>query len=185
MNKGLTAGLIAIIILLIASVGYFIYQNQKILKDLSGQKQSQQTPQATTQVSSKPAPSPTPLPSPSFTLLGTQSAIKSHLNSKDYKGLIPYMTSPAVDFSLMSTECCPEQSQQEAATQMSYIENGLPLDFDQNNPQIKTLKDKNAQLKNTFIGISTAGEHLAAFTINSENKISKIQLSVSWKLYNN
>ena len=71
----------------------------------------------------------------------------------------------------------------EAVDQMSYIKNGIPMDFDQTNPIIVSLKSKNPQLAETFIGLSKNDEHLAAFTLDTQNKISAIQLSVSWKLY--
>lgn len=186
MSRGLSVGLIAIIILLISSVGYFIFQNQKVLKELSkaadAQKtQSQQAPTAT--ASAQSAASQQPTPSPALTQIGTQSAIKSHINSKDYMGLIPYMTAPKINFSLMSSECCEPQTAQQAAEQMKYIDAGIPFDFNQQNPTIQNLKAKNPELSKTFIGISTAGEQSAVFTIDAQNKISAIQLSVSWKLY--
>ncbi|MDP2632429.1 MAG: hypothetical protein Q8P25_01770 [Candidatus Curtissbacteria bacterium] len=188
MGKGLSIGLIAIIILLITSVGYFIFQNQKVLKELSKAKgeqktQTQQTPTSTASTQSAALVQPTP--SPALTQIGTQSAIKSHVNSKDYAGLIPYMTTPKVNFSLMSSECCEPQTPQQASEQMKYINSGIPFDFNQQNPTIQNLKAKNPELANSFVGISTSGEQLAAFTIDTQNKISTIQLSVSWKLYSN
>jgi len=94
------------------------------------------------------------------------------------------MLTPKIDFSLMSSECCEPMTPQEASDQLSYIDKGIPLDFNQEADLVKNLKEKNSQLADTFIGISKNGEQLAAFTIDSQNKISAIQLAVTYKLYN-
>ena len=93
------------------------------------------------------------------------------------------MAQPKVDFSLMSTECCEPMTPDEAAGQMDYISVGEPFNFDQQNTVIQNLKTKNPQLAQSFIGLSSKGEQLAAFTLDADNKISAIQLSVSYKLY--
>lgn len=84
----------------------------------------------------------------------------------------------------MSSECCEPQTPDEAVVQLSYINDGIPLDFNQQLETIKNLKNKNPQLADAFIGVSKTTEHLAAFYLDSQNRISAIQLSVSWKLYN-
>ena len=93
-----------------------------------------------------------------------------------------YMTNP-VHVILQATECCGEQTPDEAIAQASYVEPGVPFNFDQGNETIKNLKAKNPELAGTFIGISQNMEHLIAFTTNSQNKITQIRFSVSWKLF--
>lgn len=85
---------------------------------------------------------------------------------------------------LQATECCGPKTPQEAVDQMTYIDEGVPFNFDQNNETIKNLKAKNQELEGRFIGISQAKEHLVAFGLDNENKIADIRLSVSWKLFN-
>lgn len=84
----------------------------------------------------------------------------------------------------MSTECCGEITVEEAINQLDYIKGAEPFNFNQQDPLISNLKAKNERLKEAFVGISKGGEQLAAFTIDSQNKIWQIELSVSHKLYN-
>lgn len=90
-----------------------------------------------------------------------------------------------IGITYMSSECCQPQSAQEAVKQLDYIKAGIPLDFDQNSAEIKNLKSKNPQLADAYVGISKTTEHLAAFFIDNDNKISAIQFAISWKLYTN
>ena len=92
------------------------------------------------------------------------------------------MTNP-VHVILEATECCGEITPQEAADNMDYINDGIPFDFNQNSEIIKTLKEKNPQLANLFIGVSQNKEHMIAFGINAQNKIDYILMAVTWKLY--
>lgn len=57
------------------------------------------------------------------------------------------------------------------------------MDFNQENETIKNLKAKNPRLAGAYVGISQSKEHLVALTINQQNKISQVEVSVSWKLY--
>ena len=182
MNKTIIAALVIIILILAGGLGYFIFQNQTLLS----QKTASPTPSSTIYYE-PPREIPSPIPSndatPKITLKQLQENIQASVNSKNYQALATYMKQPKVNFSLMSTECCEPQTPDKAAGQMSYIESGIPLDFNQEADLIKTLKSKNPQLTQTFIGISKSGEQLAAFTINSDNKITAIQLSVCYNLY--
>lgn len=174
MGKSWSLFLIPVVIILFAALGYFIFQNQKLINKLATQTSSP----------SPSTPSVSPQPSPQKTAAEVQENIEAAVNSRNLAALATYMTKPKVNFSLMSSECCEPMTPDEAVAQMSYIDEGVPMDFDQNNPTIKNLKTKNSQLAGSFIGISIGKEHLAAFSLNSENRISAIQLSVSWKLYN-
>jgi hypothetical protein len=181
VSKYVVGLLLIITVVLIAGLGYFVFQNQRLIKTLSGQSPS---PASQVQAQSPEAEiSPASSPSPQLTLAAVQNTIKTSIASKNFQALIPYME-PEVNFTLMSSECCPPMTAQEAASQMTYIEEGIPMDFNQNSEIVSVLKEKNPQLTGTFIGVSTSTEHSAAFTINAKNVIEAIQLSVSWKLYN-
>ena len=179
-NIALISTLVVVLILL-AIIGYFIFQNQRLIGKLT-----KETPYRTIISSPTIQPTPTPFPSPVPKLTYDQVAenMAAAVNSKNGQALASFMTTPKVNFTLMSTECCQPLTPDEAADQMSYIKEGIPMDFNQANPTIVNLKSRNSQLTDTFIGLSKNNEHLAAFTLDSENRISAIQLSISWKLYN-
>lgn len=181
MGKKTAAALIVIIFLLLLSAGLLFYQNRKLVKNTPS---PQPTTVTQTIADSKEVsqPSPSSSPSPKLTLKLLQENISAGLNSQNYQALSTYMTNP-VNLSLMSTECCQPQTPDEAAKQLEYVKDAEPFDFNQQNPIIKNLKSKNSQLAQAFIGLSTGGEKLAAFTIDTNNKISAIQLSISYKLY--
>lgn len=182
VNKFWLAIFGTVFILLSAIIGYFIYQNQILLKQLVGPSPPP-TP-ASTQQSPLVLPTPSASPSSKLTLSKVQENIEAAVNSKNFAALTTFMTQPKVNFSLMSTECCEPQAPDEAVAQLNYINEGIPLDFNQQQGLIKNLKSKNSQLADTFIGVSKTKEHLAAFTLDDQGRISGIQLSVSWKLYN-
>lgn len=167
-----------IITILAVGVGYFIFQNQKLTRQIQSSPEVHVSPSPRTQ-----AQSPTTQTKNKLTSKQTEEQITSAVNSKNYQALAGYMTQPKVNFSLMSSECCEPMSPEEAVEQMDYIAQGIPFTFDQQNTTIKNLKTKNPQLANTFIGLSTTGEQTASFALNDANKISAVQLSVSYKLY--
>ena len=178
MNKLLISSALILIIILISALGYFIFQNQKLIGQLSKNPPAAESPTPT------PASSPTQKasPSPEITVAITQNAIKTNIAAKNYQGLIPYMAS-TIEVILQSTECCGAKTPAEVIDQMSYIDDGLPFNFDQNQDTIKNLKAKNSELSGKFIGISVSKEHLVAFGLDNENKIADIRMSVSWKLF--
>lgn len=182
MSKNVTIITIVLVVILLTG-GYLIFQNQKLKNELSGQISSP-SPTVSPGSSKSPEPqSPSPSPSPKQTIAEIQENIIASINSGNTAALATYMTKPKVNFSLMSTECCEPQTPDEAVNQLSYISEGIPLDFNQQADLVKTLKAKNPQLANTFMGISKTGEQLAAFTIDNQNRISGVQLAVTWKLY--
>ncbi|MBI3282804.1 hypothetical protein HYZ70_01880 [Candidatus Curtissbacteria bacterium] len=181
MNKYLAATFILLTLALIAGLGYSILQNQKLIKTLA-------TPSPSPEIQSEvdkilQSPSPSPSASPTLTKIQLQANIKDAINSKNFAPLETYMTTPTVNFIIMSSECCGPQTPSEAISQLSYIEDGTPMDFNQENPTIKNLKAKNSRLTEAYAGISQSKEHLIAITINQQNKIGGIEVSVSWKLY--
>ncbi len=83
----------------------------------------------------------------------------------------------------MSSGCCEPKTPDEVVAQMDYIKDGIPMDFDQNNPKIVHIKAKKPEFANAFIGVSKSGEQVAIFVIDANNKISAIQLSLSYTFY--
>ena len=175
MSKNFLIILVIIVVVLLTASIYLLFLTGQLTKQNS-------TPSPTSIVQSPASEQSTPTPIQNLAL--TRKAIEENINNKNYQGLIPYMLTPKIDFSLMSSECCEPMTPQETINQLSYINKGIPLDFNQETDLVKNLKNKNSQLAGTLIGISKTGEQLAAFTIDSENKISVIQLAVTYKLYN-
>ena len=182
MGKNLSLILIILVAALLAVAGYFMFQNQKLISKLATQTSSPNPSVPPEPSEPSPSLSPSPSPSPFLTRLSTQNAVKTNMASKNYQGLVAYMTDP-VNLILQATECCGPRTPDEAVNQMSYIDEGVPFNFDQGNDTIKNLKAKNPELADKYIGISTITEHLIAFDINDQNKISDIRISVSWKLF--
>lgn len=185
MNKSLAVLFLAVVILLSAGVGYLFWQNQKLSSSIDQQMKTAVSPQPTTLGLASPLSSPVESvsPSPLLSLALTENAIKTNINAKNYQGLVPYMTTPKVNFAIMSTECCQPQTPTAVIDQLKYINDGVPFDFNQESDLVKNLKAKNPQLADFYIGISQSKEHLVAFKINSNNQIFEIQVSVTYKLY--
>ena len=179
--KYILAVLTAVLLALVAISTYLVIQNQKLAHNLNTNT-SQAISSPSSQTSESTAPQSSPL-SAAGSLTLTQDAIKTNTNSKNYGGLSAYMTDN-IGVTLMSTDCCGPKTKDESIEQMSYVDAGAPFDFDQTLPTIKTLKTNNPRLTNAYIGISKSKEHLIAFNINPDFKITAVELSVSWKLYN-
>ena len=179
MKKLLIVLVIIAAVILAAAAGYLLFQNQKLTNQLT-QTSPSPTPKETVQ---KPQESPQSTPSSKpMTLLELQENIKASVNSKNTQAMASFMTNP-VHVILQATECCGEQTPDEAVAQASYVDPGIPFNFDQENEIIKNLKAKNPELADTFLGVSQNMEHLIAFTLNNQNKIAQIRFSVSWKLF--
>src|SRR3989344_7442588 len=179
MKRLLIALVIIAAVILATAAGYLLFQNQKLTNQLI-QTSPSPTPKETIQ---KPQESPQSTPSSKpMTLLELQENIKASVNSKNTQAMASFMTNP-VHVILQATECCGEQTPDEAVVQASYVEPGVPFNFDQQNETIKNLKAKNPELANTFVGISQNLEHLIAFTTNNQNKITQVRFAVSWKLF--
>ena len=63
MAKNIIIILTIVSVLLLAAIAYFIFQNQKVLKELASQKQQEQKAQTSTASSQVQLPSPTLTPS--------------------------------------------------------------------------------------------------------------------------
>ncbi|OGD84218.1 hypothetical protein A2165_03590 [Candidatus Curtissbacteria bacterium RBG_13_40_7] len=183
MSRNIVIISIIVLVFLLIGASYLIYK-----KPSATSMPSDQSPSASP-ISIVQSPLATSSQAPILTLALTQNAIKNNINAKNYQGLIPYMTNK-VNVSLQATECCGEKTPDEAVSQMSYIDEGIPLDFDQSSELIRNLKSKNPLLSDKFIGVSTTNigasttkEYLIAFTINNQDKISEVLMAVSWKLF--
>lgn len=183
MNRKLIYINFAVIALLALGLVYLVFQNDRIMDNIAPSTVER------AEQSQSPQPSPefpvqTPNPSPkTLTLQDTQAAILDLTNDTAREPLKEYMAEQ-ISVLLYATECCQPMSKTDAIEQIDYINEGLPITFDQNNTTIVNLKAKNPQLANTYIGISQTKEHSIAFTIDpATNKITKIKMSVSWKLY--
>lgn len=181
MNKVLIWTLMVVILILIAITIVIMFRNQKLMMELAKNSRSPQT--SSISQTNSPGTNPSQSPSKKPTLIDTQNQIIASLNSANYQPLLTFLNE-SISLTLMSTECCGTTDKNEAIDQMSYISSGKPFTFEQSSQTITNLKAKNAQLANKFIGISQNGEHLAAFKIDATNKISEIDLAVSYKLYN-
>lgn len=181
MKRTLIISAILAIIILSATTIFLLFQNQQLIGKLTNASQSPPaTPAATSSVNEPVSASPSQ--NKSLNTKELQAVIKNSINSQNYDSLKEVLTEN-VSFALMSTECCGTISKQEAISQLDYINGGKPFDFNQQTQLVQDLKGNNAQLANSYIGLSQNGEHLAAFTI-ANGKINAIELSVSYKLYN-
>ncbi|OGE09297.1 hypothetical protein A3A60_04190 [Candidatus Curtissbacteria bacterium RIFCSPLOWO2_01_FULL_42_26] len=183
MNRAVPILLAIIVVILLTGGGYLIFQNQKLTKQFVKQE-----PGPSSIPSAQTSPSPSIVSSPSqstkHTLKDIQENIKAAINSKNYQALAGYMKTPKVNFIIMSSSCCDPQAPDEAASQLDYIKNGVPFDFNQNSTLVNSLKAKNERLKDAYIGLSQTNEQLIGFTLDSSNQITQIEVSVSYKLYN-
>lgn len=181
MNKTITILLAVIILILIGTGGYLTFQNQKLVKQLSGVGTSPSS--SLPETSPSPSTLPSPISTPKHTLIDIQENIEAAINSKNYQALIGYMQKPKVNFIIMSSSCCEPTTPDDAVVKLDYIKDGVPFVFDQNTTLVKTLKAKNERLTNAYIGLSGSKDYLVAYTLDSNNLISQIEVSVSYKLY--
>lgn len=171
-----------IVIALMVIGGYQIYKGQQnadsLPKPINGTLPAQTSPASTASPLSQSTTTPLAISSPSL----TENAIKTNVNASNFPGLTPYMTG-SVLVTLEATECCGPQTPKEAVDHMSYIKEGIPLNFDQEQEVVKKLKETVPDMTNTYIGISPTNENVAFFTIDNNNQISAILMAVTWKLY--
>ncbi|GEM_PF-5882610 len=184
MNK-LTVILLTIIIITVTTLGFFFSKSKALLYD------NQNTEKFDREVSVFPSSSPKDLSSspsaapspPNLNKAQLETVIRNQINAKNYISLTNYMKTPSVEVTLMSTDCCGSLSPEETATQMGYINNGVPFEFNQNSPEVTNVKKSNAKFNGYFLGVSTKNEQIIGFSINNSNQIEKIEMSQSYKLY--
>ena len=177
MNKQLAIAFLVVIIALLVAVGFFALQREELTSQLfQNSTQTTPTPPRAQQ------PAATQEAETISSVQDLQELIEENVNSGDFSNLEPYMASNVV-VTIMSTDCCGEKTPQEAALQIDYIATGLPLDFDQETELVANLKDNNERLENAFIGISESESQLLAITLNDNNEIEAVEVSISWELY--
>lgn len=183
MNRTLVTTLIILLVLILTGAGYLIFQNQKLIKQFAAQSPTP-TPLSSPQVTPESSVSPSLSPSPSskHTLLEVQENIEAAINTGNTQAIGTFATDP-VSVILQATECCGPKTPDEAVSQLSYVADGVPFNFNQNSDLVKNLKSKNPELSGKFIGLSQNKEHLVAFGLNAQNRITDIRMSVSWKLF--
>ncbi len=118
-----------------------------------------------------------------MTLEDIQTSISENFNSKNFAKMEEIMQKPNVQVTIQSTECCSSVTSSQASSMLSYVQKGIPMDFNQKNPTIVTLKSKHPELKSAYVGISKNDTQLVAFSLNKNSEISAITMAVSWKIF--
>lgn len=177
MNKATQLVFAGAVIIIAVTVIYLLIQNQALVKKL----QSNPSPIATTIVSNQATQESTTQPTP--TLAQTEENIKAAINSRNTQALEGIMTTP-VSVAIYASECCGEKLPKDAIAEIDkFLPNSTPYNFDQTAKIVTNLQAKNPQLADAFIGISQNSDKLIAFTLDTKNHISKVELSASWKIY--
>ncbi|MBI2051807.1 hypothetical protein HYT33_03545 [Candidatus Roizmanbacteria bacterium] len=186
MTKFYKIGFFVLAFLLVATGGFYLGANrQKLLPQFfptpTAIPSPTQSPQPTREKGASPALQPTSAQKISKDKL--KENLVAAVTSKNYAALEGYMVEkPSVI--LASTECCGPMTKAEAVEQMKYLNNATPpWNFDDTNPTIQELRSKNASFAppDSIVGIS-ANEYVVVFILNSENKVSGINMAVSYKL---
>lgn len=161
-----------IFVVLIAAIAFFTYKKEDIAIEITSQNPVQK------QIA------PVPSSQPKISQETVKEAITKAINSNSPENISPYLTAPTASLTIMSTECCGESTPKEILLQLQNMQKGVPFDFDQEQPTIVEIKQNNERLKNAFVGISPKGKQLIAFTIDNEPKITAVEISVSYEIYN-
>lgn len=183
MNKTIVILLVLIILNLTLGLGYFIFLNQKNLNS-----KTEANAPTTQQPETLASPSPSGLkvsPSPeAITLASTQAKILELSNTTNRATFEKYFAK-TVNVTIYASDCCQSMPTVDAIKKLEYINEGMPITFDQNNTTIVNLKAKNEQLAGTYMGLSQTKEQVVAYKINPvTNLIESVFMSVSWKLLN-
>lgn len=182
MNK-ISLLLLVLILISVALLGYFFSKNRELLN------QTENPVNIDRQISTLPSSSPneatsSPVASPpNLNPSQVQTLIRNLVNSKNYQGLEPHMKSPTVLVSLASSDCCGNLTPEETSSQMAYLNNGVPYEFNQDSLQIKQIKSENPRLNNFFMGISNKNEMVVSFKINQKGQIEEVEMAASYELY--
>ena len=123
MRKIETAIAILLWIIIITAVALLLTKNpigtlQKLLNPSS------------TDTSSAPVPSPDATPEDLIRRSKLEKAIENAINNKKYKNLTPFMETK-LEVKITTKDCCGSIPPNEAVVQIPFIEEGLPLNFNQ------------------------------------------------------
>jgi len=127
-------------------------------------------------------PSPISVITPTVAPQGVDKAnIEAAVKSKNYAALSTYMTNP-VSVRIEATECCQPMTPDDAASELKYLDNAKGT-WNFNNEEIITGLESSfpESYGNAIIGVSS-DNYLVGFQLSAQNFISKISMSVSYKL---
>lgn len=182
MNK-VSLILFVLTIITVALLGYFFSKNKDLLS------RSDNNIKVNREISTLPSSSPSEATSspvaspPNLNPAQVQTVIRDLVNAKNYHGLKTYMTSPAVLVTLASSDCCGNLTPEDAASQIAYLNSGVPFEFNQEASQVKTLKARNSKLSKLFIGASTKNQMVVSFGLSEKGLIEEIEMAASYELY--
>lgn len=182
MNK-VSLILFVITIITVALLGYFFSKNRDLLN------QTDKSVKVDREISTIPSSSPSEATSspvsspPNLNPAQVQTVIRNLVNAKNYQGLKTYMTSPTVLVTLASSDCCGNLTPEEVASQIAYLNSGVPFEFNQEASQIKALKARNSKLSKLFIGVSTRNQMVVSFGLSEKGLIEEIEMAASYELY--
>lgn len=186
MGNFYKAGFFILLFAFIGAGAFYLGQNKKIYeKKTSSETFSTTAPSPKEdKVVVKANISPAVTEKPQFSREYLEENIRAAVISKNYAALEGYMTDQ-VAVVLESTECCGLVSKTDAVKQMDYLNSATPpWNFDKSNPIALKLRANDPAdygPDDSVIGIAS-NEYVAAFKLNSENKIYAVTMSVSYKL---
>lgn len=127
-------------------------------------------------------PSPINLVTPTKAPQETGKAtIEAAIVSKNYSGLVAYMTNP-ISVRIEASECCNPMTPTDAVEQLKYLNNAKGTwNFDNQEVIAGLAASYPENYGNAIIGVSS-DNYLVGFQLNSQNSISKVSMSVSYKL---
>ena len=108
-----------------------------------------------------------------------EKLIISSVNEKSYKRLIPFVSTPTFGSYLEGSEYYVHLAPVELPKELSRLERIVPLNFDQNNPEVVYIK--NTQLSDeerarSFVGFSKSQKMFTVFVLKN-NKIETLGIS--------
>jgi len=127
-------------------------------------------------------PSPISIITPTVAPQGVDKAnIEAAVKSKNYAALSAYMTNP-VSVRIEATECCQPMTPDDAVDELKYLNNTKGTWNFEKDEVIAGLEASFPEsYGNAVIGVSS-DNYLVGFQLNSQNFISKISMSASYKL---
>ena len=110
-----------------------------------------------------------------------KDTVQAAVVSKNYSSLVAYMTNP-ISVRIEASECCNPMSPTDAVEQLIYL-NSAKGTWDFNNKEVISGLEASypENYGNAIIGVSS-DNYLVGFQLNAQNSISKISMSVSYKL---
>ena len=175
-SKAYIAGILSALTLIAIGTGaYLLGRNTQG----RGNRDSNPSPTAITPLRT---PSPIDLVTPTQNPQTTgKDTVQAAVVSKNYSSLTAYMTNP-ISVRIEASECCNPMSPTDAVEQLKYL-NSAKGTWDFNNQEVISGLEASypENYGNAIIGVSS-DNYLVGFQLNAQNSISKISMSVSYKL---